>query len=164
MKWFKKFRGWLAGGGYGESHGELLRCFDEINLKLDLLLQSRISHEERAALRAATAKMKSSGEALSEAVHDNIPKGGLKSIMKGETNMDADIQAIISQAEANDSAEASAVQVITELATKLEAAIANATSLSAEDRATLQAEVVAMKASATALGAAVVAGTSAAGA
>lgn len=77
--------------------------------------------------------------------------------------MDADIQALIDQAKANTSAEASAVGVINDLATKLAAAIANAGSLSPADRATLNQEVTDMKTSAAAIGAAVVANTTAVG-
>lgn len=76
--------------------------------------------------------------------------------------MDPDVQAIITQAEANDSAEASAVTVINGLATSLAAAIAAAPSLSADDRAALEAEVVKMQTSASALGTAIAANTPAA--
>lgn len=76
--------------------------------------------------------------------------------------MDASIQRAIDQATANTDAEASAAALLVTLFTDLQQAIANSGSLSAADRATLDAKVAAMKSSSDALAAAVVANTPAA--
>jgi len=85
----------------------------------------------------------------------------LNSMLKKEIQMDQDIKAIIDQATANESAEAAANNALIALFTKLEAAITATPSLSAEDRAALQAKVAEMKASSDALSAAIVANTAA---
>lgn len=72
--------------------------------------------------------------------------------------MDADVQAIIAQAKANENVEQSAVTAINDLGTKLLAAINAAPSLSAEDRAALQAQVTEMQTNAAALGTAIATG------
>lgn len=72
--------------------------------------------------------------------------------------MDADIQAIIDQAQKNHDVEESAVTAINDLATKLAAAIAAAASLTPADRATLQAAVASISGSAADLGAAIATG------
>jgi hypothetical protein len=82
----------------------------------------------------------------------------LSALTKGESQMDADIQKLIDQAKANTNAEAAAIGAINDLATKLSAALAGATSLSAADRQTLQQEVTDMQTSAAAIGSAIVAG------
>ena len=76
--------------------------------------------------------------------------------------MDQDIQAIIDQATANENAENAASTALAALFVKLQAAIAAAPSISATDRATLQAKVAEMAGSASALAAAIVANTPAA--
>lgn len=79
-----------------------------------------------------------------------------------EEKMDADIQAVIDQATANENAEQAADAALVSLFGQLQAAIAASASLSPADRATLQAKVTEMKASADAVAAAIVANTPAA--
>jgi len=76
--------------------------------------------------------------------------------------MDADLQAIITQAKANTDAEAAANAALLALFAKLTAALAGTGPISAADRATLQDTVKSMSDSATALSAAIVANTPAA--
>jgi hypothetical protein len=83
----------------------------------------------------------------------------LQALQIQEEKMDADIQAIIDQATANESAESAANAALVALFAKLQAAIAATPSLSAADRATLQAKVTEMNSSAAALSAAIVANT-----
>jgi hypothetical protein len=80
-------------------------------------------------------------------------------ILAKESNMDADIQAIIDQATANESAEAAADVALQSLFAKLTAAIAATATISPADRATLQAKVTEMQASSAAVAAAIVANT-----
>jgi hypothetical protein len=86
----------------------------------------------------------------------------LNSMQQKELQMDADIQAIIDQATKNESAESAANTALASLFGKLSAAIAATSSLSAADRATLQAKVTEMAASSSAVAAAIVANTPAA--
>jgi hypothetical protein len=86
----------------------------------------------------------------------------LQAIQIKEEQMDADIQAIIDQATKNEDAETAAQTALVALFAKLQAAIAATASLSAADRATLQAKVAEMTASAAAVSAAIVANTPAA--
>jgi hypothetical protein len=86
----------------------------------------------------------------------------LQEIKLLEVRMDADIQAIIDQATANENAEAAADTALQSLFNKLTAAISAAATLSPADRATLQATVTAMKSSSSAVAAAIVANTPAA--
>jgi hypothetical protein len=83
----------------------------------------------------------------------------LNLIVAKESKMDADIQAIIDQATANENAEAAADAALQALFTKLQAAITATATLSPADRATLQAKVTEMKASSAAVAAAIVANT-----
>ncbi len=76
--------------------------------------------------------------------------------------MDADLQAIITQAKSNTDAEAAANAALLALFTKLTAALAGSGPISAADRVTLQATVKSMSDSADALAAAIVANTPAA--
>ena len=86
----------------------------------------------------------------------------VKSIAAKENKMDADLQAIITQAKANTDAEAAANAALIALFTKLTAALAGTGPLSASDRAALQDTVKSMSDSATTLAAAIVANTPAA--
>lgn len=79
-----------------------------------------------------------------------------------EEKMDKDIQAIIDQATANENAEKAAIDALAALFARFTAAVGAAASLSAEDRATLQAKVQEMAASSSAVAAAIVANTAAA--
>ncbi len=73
--------------------------------------------------------------------------------------MDADLQAIITQAKANTDAEAAANAALIALFTKLTVALAGSGPISAADRAALQDTVKSMSDSANALAAAIVANT-----
>jgi hypothetical protein len=86
----------------------------------------------------------------------------VNSLLKGEHDMDADIQSIIDQATKNEDAEAAADTALAALFAKLTAAIAATPSLSAADRTILQAKVKEMSASSAAVAAAIVANTPAA--
>lgn len=87
----------------------------------------------------------------------NLVLAKLEGIKIKEDKMDADIQAIIDQATANENTEAAANAALVALFTSLQAAIAASASLSPADRATLQAKVTEMKASSATLAAAIVA-------
>ncbi len=76
--------------------------------------------------------------------------------------LDVDVQAIVDEATADTTVEDGATTLINGFAAVLAAAIANASSLSAADRANLQAVVTKMKSSSAALSAAVAANTPAA--
>jgi ABC-type transporter Mla subunit MlaD len=97
-------------------------------------------------------------------LHDKVDQilQKVNSIQQEERAMDQDIQNIIDQAKVNTDAEAAANGELVALFAKLQAAIAATGSLSAADRATLQATVASMKDSSAALAAAVVANTPAA--
>ena len=86
----------------------------------------------------------------------------LDRVITKEDKMDADIQAIVDQAQKNTDAEAAADAALVSLFTKLQAAIAATGSLSAADRTTLQTTVANMAASSSAVAAAIVANTPAA--
>jgi hypothetical protein len=83
----------------------------------------------------------------------------LNLLLKGEHDMDQDIQAIIDQATKNEDAEKAAEVALTALFSKLTAAIAATPSLSNADRTTLQGKVAEMAASSAAVAAAIVANT-----
>jgi len=86
----------------------------------------------------------------------------IANLTKKEDKMDQDIQAMIDQARKNTDAEDAGTTAITALGEKLAAAIANAGSLNATDRAALQQEVTDMQTHAAAISAAIVANTPAA--
>lgn len=76
--------------------------------------------------------------------------------------MDVDIQAIITQATANEDAEQAAIGALNSLFGKLITALAGSGPISAADRTAMQQTVAAMQASASAVAAAIVANTPAA--
>ena|ERR1700738_433900 len=86
----------------------------------------------------------------------------LDEVLQKEENMDADVQAIIDQAQKNTDAESAADGLLAALFVKLQQAITAAPTLSAADRTTLQAKVTALESSRAAMAAAIVANTPAA--
>lgn len=83
----------------------------------------------------------------------------LQSIKRKEDLVDADLQAIVDQAKADNDVEQAAIGALNSLFTKLLAALAGTGPISAEDRATLQATVQSMKDNVAAVAAAIVADT-----
>lgn len=88
--------------------------------------------------------------------------GLLKILIGQEKQMDVDIQALITQAQANEDAESAADALLVSLFQQLLAAINAAPSLSPSDRAALQSTVKGLASSSTTLAAAIVANTPAA--
>jgi hypothetical protein len=86
----------------------------------------------------------------------------VQSLTEKETQVDADLQAIIDQAKKNTDAEAAADTALAALFAKLTTAIAGSGPISAADRVTLQATVKSMSDSTATLAAAIVANTPAA--
>lgn len=80
-------------------------------------------------------------------------------ILNKETKVDQDLQAIIDQAQANTDAEAAATKALNDMFAQLLAALKGTGPISAADRTALQAKVQAMKDSAAAVAAAIVADT-----
>jgi hypothetical protein len=107
---------------------------------------------EKAALKRMESKLDS---LLSQVT------GISKSQVKELQTMQADVQAIIDQAKANHDIEESGKETILAVLAKLEGSINNADTLSADDKAAIQAEIADLKASAGDLGAAIATGNAA---
>ncbi len=130
---------------------------DLLHAVIDML---KLNSEDDAALRAQTNKLRASAAALSSAVNAaNQPHAPLS---QKETPMaNTLLDALASQVKANTDIEASAVTLINGFAARMDAAIAAALAggATAAELAPIQAEVDAMKASASALANAITANT-----